>query len=70
MPAGVDGSLPLRRWVDGERVEVPGGQVWLPCDGCGSKLRFLTALRGRLLCRECYAVEWLGQEPARGRRKW
>jgi hypothetical protein len=43
-------------FLDGQRVE-PGGDVWISCDICRSKLRFLIASRGRLVCRRCLAEE-------------
>lgn len=48
---------------DGDRVQAPG-DVWLPCNRCGSKLRFLTWYHGEPLCRSCLSIEVL-----RGRRR-
>ena len=54
MVAGVAAPSQVRK--DGDRIQAPG-DTWLPCQACGSKMRFLTAHRGRALCRSCIAFE-------------
>lgn len=62
-------SAPVR--ADGTRIYAPG-TGYLPCQGCGSLLSYLTWYGGRALCRYCIDEIILGPsvQHGRGRRRF
>lgn len=69
--SGVPAVSPAPSHADGTQVRAPGGG-YLPCQGCGSLLYYLTWYGGRALCRRCIDTAILGPsiQHGRGRRRF
>lgn len=69
--SGMPASSPPSDRADGTQVRAPGGG-YLPCQGCGDLLTYLTWYGGRALCRVCIANLVLDHhaQHGRGRRRY